>query len=290
MKRKYLLLLLIFVFVSCKQNTKVGNNDSNLENDSVLIEEQIDDVYYLIPSPYEIAEYLNENPNKINSSVLNSVTNIKNYQFRTSQALNLGVYSADLSYLALSGDYSNANEYFEVIGNLCNELQIPVIEDNLLKRINNNLKNADSLQTISNELYFNIVEFLNNNQNDKLFALIASGFFIESLYISIMLEDKFSEDNKLLQRIYEQNFILNSLITVLSKYSDYKDINSIYQSLDTLNIEFQKINYSDTKKTYMTVNDTIMIKGEREISLTVELYESIKNQILNSRNTFIYIN
>jgi len=290
MKRKYLLLLLIIVFFSCKQNTKVENNELNLGTENEEFEEQINDVYYLIPSPYEIAEYLNENHDKINSSVLNSVTNIKKYQFRTSQALNLGVYSADLSYLALSGDYSNANEYFEVIGNLCNELQIPVIEDDLLKRINNNLKNADSLQSISNELYFNIVGFLNNNQNDKLFALIASGFFIESLYISISIEDKFSEDNKILQRIYEQNFILSSLLTILSKYSEYKDINIIYQNLESLNIEFKKINYSKTKKTYISVNDTIMIKGEREISLTDENYKSIKNQIQNSRNNFINLN
>jgi len=287
MKNSYIFILIIFLIFSCKPKTKEKIVE-NVNFDSIQIHNQIDEVFYLIPSPYEISEYLNQNNKKISVLTLNSISNANLYQIPTNQAINLGVYLSDLAYLSLSGDYNNSAQYFYVMNKLCEELQIPILNNNFLERINNNLTNSDSLNIISEEFYSNINNFLTNNDKEKLFSLIVSGFFIESLYISINLENEFSEQNEMLKRIYDNNFILDNIIITINKFSENEDVNNVLTNLLALKQEFAKINIVVQKK-YSTNKDSIIINGSREINITKENFEAIKNQINKIRKIFIQL-
>ena len=58
-------------------------------------------IFYSLPSPLETAMILKRAGAKYNEEILNSADNTSRYNTNKSMALNLGIYSTDLSYASL---------------------------------------------------------------------------------------------------------------------------------------------------------------------------------------------
>lgn len=198
--------------------------------------------FYQIPSPAEMFEFINNGKLKYKSELLNSTDNITTYADKKSQAINFGVYSADLAYTSSFEKYQESIKFFGTIRKLSNDLGISyAFDEALVSRIQNNMSNADSLVIISSDSYLKIIEFLEGNEQGKTLALIAAGGWLESLYLVLNLVEINTADEKMKQKISDQRYTFENLNLYLNKYAsdpnvaetlkDFEEIKGVFDSM-----------------------------------------------------------
>jgi hypothetical protein len=89
-----------------------------------------------------------------NPELTNPIENKELYIDQTSQALNLGVYGADLSYARIFDQVQESVNYLSVIRELTDQLQIPQNERTFsIDRMEKYIDNRDSLMHIISQMY-----------------------------------------------------------------------------------------------------------------------------------------
>jgi hypothetical protein len=91
-----------------------------------------------------------------------------------------------------------------------------------LKRIENNLTNKDSLVKIANDIYKTSEDYLKQNDRGSAAALVVCGGWTEAMYIATSLLKKNSNDIELIERIAEQKYSINDLMSLLKQYNKEK--------------------------------------------------------------------
>jgi hypothetical protein len=156
-------------------------DSSFLQNPTIV---KINNRLFSIPSPFQVAILVKDNKVAFNKELLNPVQNQINYSTTFKQALNLGVYGADLSYLNIYEQLPDAAGYFAVIKVLSKELGIlSTLDENTIKRIEDNSNNKDSLLYILSTIYRDADAYLFNSNRNEVGLLIIAGGWVESLYI-----------------------------------------------------------------------------------------------------------
>src|SRR6056297_1934285 len=96
-----LAIAVTFSLSGCKKTQNEEGEQEKTEQEKISkteIKEKVSEVVYPLPSTFEITETLNEIGASFIISLTNDVENADQYVTEEKQALNLGVYSADLSY------------------------------------------------------------------------------------------------------------------------------------------------------------------------------------------------
>ena len=287
-----LILCSVFITVGCRQvGTKNGQMSD--ENDSVhqkeLVKTELSDVYHRFPSPNEMLMVLDKANLTFNQTLLNSPSKVNDYFESKSQALNLGIYIADFAYLSVFKKYNESTPYFESIYKLCDKLEFSSAFDyNILKRIQDNASNPDSLKAISDLAFNSLNDYLVSNNKEKSFVLISIGGFIEALYLTFGLSDSFTEDNILVQHIADQKYVLDNIVSFAKPYSDDIDIKSTLDLLSPVIEAYNKIEIipEETKVT-KTSDGKLIISGGDKLVLSEELYNKLHLSITNARNQII---
>ena len=141
------LIILIFVFMASLTfsncNNDEGDDSQNDTIDSIEMRNptliKINDRLFSVPSPFQVALLVKDNNVPYDKNVLNPIINQANYSTNFKQALNLGIYGADLSYLNIYEQLPDAASYFAVVKILSKELGISsTFDESIMKRIENN--------------------------------------------------------------------------------------------------------------------------------------------------------
>jgi len=289
MKIKWLLTLIILVpLVSCNNS---GNDNGDEDKNGF---DQIDDlehskkvrkIFYNVPSPIEMASLLQRSGAIYFPDILNSPSNQPNYITLTKQALNLGVFGTDLSYVRLFDQISMSIKYLQSIKHLCDELNIPEAQGSLaLTRLEENIENRDSILQIISETYSSADTYLKENGRGNTATLIIMGGWVEALYIAtniIKSEEDFSKD-EIVTRIAEQKYSLNNLIELVKSYPGDKELQTFLEPLYELQKTYEKVQITYTpgevvtdkasKTTTINANATVVISKEdvKEIKAKIE--------------------
>jgi hypothetical protein len=116
MQQKYFTLRLVSLIIlsglfllnnSCKSGKKnqegkeVGIEDFLTEEDIFDDIDKAKKIFYSLPSPLETAMLLKSAGVSYNEMVLNDLDNVEKYSTKRSKALNLGIYTTDLSFSCL---------------------------------------------------------------------------------------------------------------------------------------------------------------------------------------------
>jgi hypothetical protein len=221
---KYLPTKLLIVF-GLVLNLSCGNNDDDQTNqqiDSSLLTNpsiiKVNNRLFSIPSPFQVAILVKANKVPFNKDLLNPVQNQINYSTTYKQALNLGIYGADLSYLNIYEQLPDAAGYFAVIKVLSKELGIiSTMDESTLKRIEANSNNKDSLAFILSSVFRDADAYLFNNNRNEIGLLILAGGWIESLYIMTQTLNKYN-NQEIINRIGDQKHPLDNLIELQRPY------------------------------------------------------------------------
>jgi len=81
-------------------------------------------IFYTLPSPLETAMLIKRSGAVYDEDLLNPVTSVNQYQTNLKMALNLGIYSADLSYASLFDQTQTTIQYIGVAKKLADGLGI----------------------------------------------------------------------------------------------------------------------------------------------------------------------
>ncbi|HIE15301.1 MAG TPA: hypothetical protein EYP69_00070, partial [Bacteroidales bacterium] len=138
-------------YFACQSESKndVNNEvEQDLENEGALSDElnKTKQVFYSLPSPIETALLLKRAGAKFNEEYLNPVDNISKYTTQKLMALNLGVYSADLSFVSMFDQSQLSVKYLSATKKLADELGIlNAVDQSIFERMDSNIDNTDSL-------------------------------------------------------------------------------------------------------------------------------------------------
>lgn len=247
MKKKLILYLLPLLLVTaCKSGG--GKSGQLAAPDSVLNQgvmevsgQAMNEIIENISSPVEIAALLKKVGAPFSNKYLASTDKAENFTASNQQALNLGIYGADLGYLNMYNKTSNVISYLQAIKKLADAVNVGQFFDfSTLRRLASNNQNLDSLMYISVHSFNQMDKYLRDNKRGNLSALIITGVWIEGLYLATQVA-KDRESDQLSERIGEQKLILADLMLVLKNYGSDPYFAKLNASLDDMKNQFNEV-------------------------------------------------
>jgi hypothetical protein len=168
-------------------------------------------------------------------SVLNDVKNVDNYTSASKQALNLGIYGADLSYAGVFNNTQESMLYTACAQNLAKRLDVAnAFGQETVDRMEKNRNDRDSLLDIISSTYWDVDAYLKDNGRDNISALMIAGGWVEGLYMATQV-CKTHDTPELRQRIADQQYPLGELIELMGTYStDDPAVSGVKSDLDAL--------------------------------------------------------
>lgn len=204
------------VLVACGGDTHTEETITPPQDSVVVAEVETEEVTYSLPSPLQIASIFKKSGLKYKAGITSELKDPAKYTSNLSKALNLGVYSADLSYAVLNKQNQEAMNYMKLSRQLADNLGMGTVFDqgNLSKRFEKNLNNEDSLAYIIAELQMVTDMYLDENDQQQITSIVFSGAWVESMYIGSKVYEK-GKDKSLNSKLAEQMTILSSIIKAL---------------------------------------------------------------------------
>lgn len=171
-----------------------------------------------VPSHTQAADYIRRSQTNYNSELANDAGRAKSYATKFKQAVNLGVYSADLSYITAYEQFNHGRQHYLALKYLIQDLDIntPTIQS-FFSEIESKSRNKDSLIAVLSKAYSNIDEFLIENKRDNIASFIIAGSWTESLYLLVNTDSALvSEETR--KYIADQKYPLENLISLLKPH------------------------------------------------------------------------
>ncbi len=275
--------ILTIGIVGCSEDPEI---DSNIVDKEVLdldgsLNSVFDGKIFSIPSPIQTAYLIKDLDLTFNDSMLNDDENVSNYVSEYSQALNLGVYGADLGYVSIYEEKGAAMSYLTTIKKLTAKLGLEsAFDSGFIERFEANSEIQDSMIQLMSDAFSRADNFLKKSDRKSVSALVLAGGWVESLYFSVELNNQ-KPSEKMLRRIGSQKETLNTLINLLSEYNKGGKSDSLITDLNDLMTSFEKI---DLQYEYEAPETN---EKERLTTLTHRLTVNITDEVLNEIRTKI---
>lgn len=243
-----------------------------------------------LPSPYQVAHLVKNLGIPFNDNILNKPENLKLYTTSFKQALNLGIYGTDLSYINIYERTPQSISYLNAIKKLTQELGLtPAFNQNFFEGIERNINSKDSLLAMLSRSYREADSYLRESDRTEIGTMILAGGWIESVYILSRLA-KSTSNRELINRLGEQKHPLDNLIEVLTplyyKSAEYAELIDMFIDLA---YEFDGIIYSYSYKEPKVDEDNkiIYINSQSRVIISEYHLDIISNKIENIRNFMI---
>ncbi|MBU8892642.1 MAG: hypothetical protein KOO66_07670 [Bacteroidales bacterium] len=258
--KKTTFVLLASVIVISVSNCSGGNKSEPSEEtsaESMLdkgdIEKQVREVVYPLPTTFEVTELINKVEASYIIGISNDLANVDKYFTDKDQAINLGVYSADLSYASTYNMQQEVMTYMEASETLIKELGITgAFSREFVEEVEANIDNKDKLVDLITNSFYDTYEFLMKNNKEDLSLLVLAGSWIEAMYISCNVSEIVYHNPELVKVILHQKSSLDKLIELLAPHNDHetiqsvlvdlKPIKTIYDSVDETGITESQLN------------------------------------------------
>lgn len=292
-----LLFLFAIIFFGCKSDNKKTNTDETEDLEEVEIDQEISDdikeakkIFYSLPSPLETAMLIKTAGAEYNEELLNSLDNVDDYTTNKSMALNLGIYTTDLSFASLFDQTQTSINYMSASKKLADGLGIlDAIDNTTIERLEENINNRDVIMDIISETFMSSSSFLKENDRASVASIVLIGGWIEGLYIATQLVgDKPIEDNKLVERIVDQKLSFEIVLKLLEEHKEKEDIKEIINDVNKLKEVFDKIEITSSEtETETTENNVTIIKSNNQIKITREVFDELTKTVESLRTKFI---
>ncbi len=281
-------IALIIVLSGCNSSNKAKQKETSepsLDFESINVIDSIDAVFYALPSPEEIINYVKDHNVTFNPKLLHNHNEAKLYAGYEKKALVCGIYFADLAYISAFNKSDFSAEYLSTIDYLLKELNInPDFTEDQQRRIVDASQEPDSLYSISRELYDTVISYLQEYDEGKTLSLLSVGTFIESLYITTKLHNDFENQKAAINRIAEQKLLFEDIVTMVKTYKEnevmkdlIRDLNVLEHSFNSLDVKFGEGN-AETQK-----DGSLHIEGKNQITISEENYFIFSDNVQDFR-------
>ena len=291
------IFLAAIMFSGCASDKKRGTEQEFGLDSTEISEDLLDDIgtarqiFYSLPSPLETAMLLKSAGATYNEELLNPVNNVSNYTTNRTMALNLGIYTTDLSFASLFDQTQTSIEYMNAAKQMADGLGIlDAIDNNTIERLEENINNRDVIMDIISETIMNSSSFLTEDERPALASIVLVGGWIEGLYIATnLVGDKPVEDNKLVERIVDQKLSLEWVLKLLEDNQDHPDVMALINDINDLKTTFDKITIetSEIQAVHDEESNVTILKSESKINITPEVFKELSDKIQVLRQNFI---
>ena len=248
-------------------------------------------IFYSLPSPLETAMLIKNAGAVYNVDLLNPVSNTSRYITSRSKALNLGIYSTDLSYASLFDQSQATLDYIAAAKEMADGLNIlDAIDEETVTQLEENINNRDAIIDIISETLMNSSSFLKENDLEGTASVMLVGGWVEGLYIATSLVNENELDgNKLVERIVDQKLSLDIMISLLESTPEDQDAQAVLEDVKALKTIFDKININQGEATVVEDPDTQIstIKSESSIRISNRVFTELKAKVVEIRSSYI---
>jgi len=299
----FLLFLLFAAFPACKSDKSKEKGKEVSLDEFISGEDIFDDIdkakkiFYSLPSPLETAMLIKSAGADYNEQLLNPLGNVEKYTTNKSMALNLGIYTTDLSFCSLFDQTQTSLNYMDATRKLAEGMDIKdAIDEETMIRLEENLNNRDVVMDIISETFLNSSSYLKENERQAVAAIVLVGGWVEGLYLATQLVgDKSLEENKLVDRIAEQKLSFSIVDRMLEdnkvneKGEQNVDIVNLMNDLQGLRTAYSKIivQTSAVKVEPNEQTNVTTLKSQTKITVTPEAFTDLRNAVNSLRTNFI---
>ncbi|MEA3443131.1 MAG: hypothetical protein U9R19_00235 [Bacteroidota bacterium] len=277
------LLFFQYSCISPPEEEKSLESQVQIEKTSDIEEnlEQAKTVIYSLPSPIETSMLLKHANVSYDESFLNPTNNVTNYNTIKRKALNLGVYSANLSYTSIFGQQQISINYMMAIKKIGEGLDImEFVDESTRYRLEDNFNDRDSVLNILSETFMKSNAILSESRSTALTALVLYGGWIEGLYIATQLANNSSTLNRILiDRISDQGLSLSIVISLLEDNNGNKDVEAVLIDAEKLNLIFNS--FIDVQKSNNDNNQDYYELLEPHLKELITTTSIIRNKYTN---------
>jgi hypothetical protein len=215
--------ILALAITSCNNPTSDQQSANAAAADTIKKEVTLSpesrNLLYSFPTPFEVTAMLEKAKAGFIFDITNSPANVGKYTTQMAKSLNLGVYSADLSYSATYTRADETNKFLACTNKLADELGIAgVYDQTLLDKVKKYNNNKDTLIALINKVFSQTTDFLSSNNRTQVAVLIASGGFAEGIYLAASLADVAKDNTKIMAVIAAQKSNYAKLQSILEAY------------------------------------------------------------------------
>ena len=249
-------------------------------------------IFYSLPSPLETAMLIRSAGAQYDAELLNSVDNTQNYTTNKSMALNLGIYTCDLSFASLYDQTQASISYMGAAKKMADGLGIlDAIDEKTIENLEANINNREKIMDIVSETFLNSSAFLKENDRAALSAIVLVGGWMEGLYIATELVNRgtFEDNDKLVNRIVDQKLSLEIVMKLLEENQSNPDVASLIEDINELKAIFDQIiiETSVIEPVHDQETNVTTLKSKSQSNLTQELFIELSEKISSLRNTFV---
>jgi hypothetical protein len=245
-------------------------------------------IFYSIPSPMETAALLKKAGAAYNGKILNDVKNVDKYTAASKQALNLGVYGADLSYANVFSHTQETMFYTSCARRLADKLGVTsAFNDSTMQLMEENQNDREKLMDVISETYWEMDRYLKTNDRENISALMIAGGWVEGLYIATQVAGT-NPSAELKQRIAEQKLSLTDINALLATYGEEETLTGVRADLIALAALYADVQAGGGTTTTTQENGVTVIGAESgPATLTDAQLKAITEKAAAIRNTYI---
>jgi len=289
------LLLGVCLLPGCKGGKKAPQEDLEVDitdKDAILQDiKQAEKIFQALPSPLESAMLIKSAGARFEEKLLNPVSSVNNYVTNKAMALNLGIYTCDLSFASLYEQTQLLIDYMNAAKKMADGLGIlKAIEQEDIDRLEENINNSEVIMDIVSQTFMNSNSYLEDNGQPATAAIVLTGGWIEGLYISTQLIDMNDfNGNKLVGRIIDQKLSIDILLNLLTSSKGNTAVDEIILEVTRLKDVFDKIKIDTTpvRPEYDPESKSTVLKSEIKTDMTPEVFMELSNIVKEIRNSFV---
>lgn len=190
-------------------------------------------IFHAAPSPMETASLIKRSGASFHGDALNVAARASEYTTSDAQAINLGIYGADLSYATIFEENATSLEYLAAIKSLSAELGVDdVLSGEIMDEVEANRNDRDMLIDIVSDTFYELNERLKFNGQEDLAGLVVASGWVEGMYLATRHLDEAPAELK--TRIAEQKLVLDDVMRLCKSYEQTEPLAALLTSMEAI--------------------------------------------------------
>lgn len=190
-------------------------------------------IFHAAPSPMETASLIKRSGASFHGDALNGADRASEYTTSDAQAINLGIYGADLSYATIFEENATSLEYLAAIKSLSAELGVDdVLSGEVMDEVETNRNDRDMLIDIVSDTFYELNERLKFNGQEDLAGLVVASGWVEGMYLATRHLDEAPAELK--ARIAEQKLVLDDVMRLCKSYEQTEELAALLTSMEAI--------------------------------------------------------
>lgn len=248
------------------------------------------EIFYGTLTPVEICAIFDRLGVPYSNTAMNPTSHSDMYLSSSKASMNAGIYGVDFGYLKLFGIGQEMVDYALTIRDMSQKLGIPdEYLNSAMKMLQGDIPDADTILNFMNDAYQGMESHLRESGRESTAGLMVMGGWIEAMYIATQLVyDPLNPDPEVVQKIAEQKYTLNSLLSFIKNYYDDPVVVYYSKKLKYLN------NYFDSFDIYFRKGDLeidtlkkVFRASGSEMNVTVETLNNIRDYVAKLRTEIV---